>query len=293
LSKISHTSYVGRFAPTPSGELHFGSLVTAIASFLDAKSNNGLWLLRIDDVDTTRARQSSIDSIFKALAAHHLNFDQTPYYQSEHLGEYQQRLEKMLEQGLGFYCNCTRARLKPLNHQYDGHCISQPPVHQDHCAVRLTATPQAESINDLLQGEVVWQNPKNPHPVLKRRDNCFGYPLSMVIDDYNQGVTHIIRGRDLLDETPTQLHLQRILDLPRPVYGHVGTAIMNDGRKLSKQNKAPTLDLSVPEKNIRQALEWLNQVPPPSEITQPDELLHFAIDNWQLMACPTGDKLAP
>jgi len=293
LSKVSTPSYVGRFAPTPSGELHFGSLITAIASFLDAKANHGQWLLRIDDVDTTRARKASIDSILSALDVHQLTPDLPPYFQSDHYDEYQHQLELLLKNGLGFYCNCTRARLKPFSHQYDGHCIHHAPEHTDNCAIRLTPTSKKESLTDLLQGELTWEPPKNPHPILKRRDGCFGYPLSMVIDDHIQGVTHVIRGRDLLDETPTQLHIQRILGVASPTYAHIGTAVMNDGRKLSKQNKAPAINLESPCANIRLALAWLNQPAPPSPLNTPSELLAFAVTHWQLLACETGDKLAP
>lgn len=287
------TGYRGRFAPTPSGELHFGSLVAALASYLDAKANNGIWLVRIDDVDTTRARPEAITSILNCLASHGLHSDEPVYYQSHHYDTYTQALSGLVSADQAFYCNCTRARLKTLDHVYDGHCINKPPADTDNCAVRLLPDAPVLSLQDRLQGEQQWQQPRSPNPVLRRRDRCFGYPLSMVLDDQAQQITHVVRGLDLLGETAPQLHLQQLLGLATPSYAHIGTAVLSDGKKLSKQNHAPIIDRHCPMTNLHAALQWLNQPPVNPQLTTPEQLLAQATQQWQLARCPITTKVAP
>ncbi len=285
--------YRGRFAPTPSGELHFGSLVAALASFLDARANQGTWLVRIDDVDTTRARTDAITSILHCLRAHGMQSDEPVYYQSQHTDHYQKVLDQLLTNGLAFFCSCTRARLKTLDHQYDGHCLVHQPEDPTTCAVRLSPASTTSNIDDLIQGPQTFAAARSDHPVLKRRDGCFGYPLSMVIDDHRQRITHVVRGLDLLEETPIQLQLQSILGFAQPNYAHIGSAMLDDQRKLSKQNHAKPIDINTPEQNLRDALKWLNQPELPSGCSDIASILDQAVQNWRLDLCPVAAKLAP
>ena len=204
-----HNHYVGRFAPSPSGQLHFGSLVTAVASYLDAKSHNGKWLLRMEDIDEPRCIEGVDKDILTTLEAHGLYWDGDVIYQSQQHARYQAVLDDLLTQQKAYFCTCTRKQIKAMGGVYNGHCRTEP-VHSttQDCAVRLKVDTQLEAFDDVLMGKVMPSNSSTDliaeDVVLKRRDGLFSYNLVVILDDVFQQVNHVIRGCDLIDVTPLQ-----------------------------------------------------------------------------------------
>ncbi|MCX6593630.1 MAG: glutamyl-Q tRNA(Asp) synthetase [Acidobacteria bacterium] len=236
----------GRFAPSPTGPLHLGSLVAAVASFVDARSHGARWLVRIEDVDTPRTVPGAADSILRTLESYGLHWDGEVVYQSRRTALYEDALHRL---GLAaFSCACTR----------------QDPVC--HCADGLPAGRTARSV------KVRW--PDGESFVIKRADGLFAYQLAVVVDDAAQGVTDVVRGADLLDSTPRQIHLQRLLGYPAPRYLHVPLVTDEEGDKLSKQTRAPAIP-NGDEATLRTALQLLGHAPPPSA-----DLLEWAIAHW-------------
>lgn len=223
---------VGRFAPTPSGPLHFGSLVAAVASYIDARSRGGKWLVRMEDIDTPRVVPGSADDILRTLEAFGFEWDGPVLYQSTRIDAYQAALEQLKRGGFVYPCSCTRTTTEPCT------CTSG-----SRWRVHL---------------------PGDDFTVL-RADGIFAYQLAVVVDDAYQQITDVVRGADLLDSTPRQIHLQKLLGLPTPRYVHVPVVVNEKGEKLSKQTLAPPLDASdAPELLIR-ALRFLGQPFPPGK----------------------------
>jgi len=238
-----HNHYVGRFAPSPSGQLHFGSLVTAVASYLDAKSHNGKWLLRMEDIDEPRCIKGVDKDILTTLEAHGLYWDGDVIYQSQQHARYQAVLDDLLTQQKAYFCTCTRKQIKAMGGVYNGYCRTEP-VHSNtqDCAVRLKVDTQLEAFDDVLMGQVMPSTSSfdliAEDVVLKRRDGLFSYNLVVILDDVFQQVNHVIRGCDLIDVTPLQRAVYHTLGYSTPEYGHVPVAAVAPGRKLSKQNSA-------------------------------------------------------
>ncbi len=279
--------YVGRFAPSPTGTLHLGSLIAAVASYLDAKAVGGRWLLRIEDLDPPREVAGSAEAIIASLLAHGLHWDGEILWQSERTARYEAALAQLAGRGQVFHCNCSRARLAELGGRYDGHCRRRPPGAMDACAIRLIADDVTIAFEDALQGPQRQRMNRDVGDfVIRRRDGIFAYQLAVVVDDADQGITHIVRGADLLQSTARQIYLQGLLQLPSPQYAHIPLLANKLGQKLSKQNLAPPLDDRHPGGNLRAALAFLGQPAPPSDITQPGELLSWATQCWQLTAVP-------
>lgn len=257
----------GRFAPSPTGELHFGSLVAALASWLQARHAGGRWLLRIDDLDPPREAPGATKAILAALAALGLAADAPVLYQSRRAAAYAVALTQLREAGHAFPCWCTRGDLtagRRVHHQLhrDGHCLAparrgRPPTW------RLRAPDIAIEFDDGLQGRQR-QNVRSDVGdfVLRRADGVWGYHLACVVDDAFQGVTEVVRGCDLIDSTPRQILLQRLLGLPTPAYLHLPLALDAAGRKLAKSTAAPAIDNGAPLAALRRALAFLGQPQP-------------------------------
>jgi glutamyl-Q tRNA(Asp) synthetase len=294
------SSYRGRFAPSPTGRLHFGSLVAALASYLDAKSNDGTWLVRMENLDPPREEVGADTSILRSLEAHHLYWDESVLYQSDRLSAYEDTLNQ-LTQHL-FFCTCTRNRVIALNHRYDGKCrsVSNKPPNQSS-AVRLRidqlnqeALNKCEDFNDLLLGPQSFPLEKIGDFIIRRKDTLFAYQLAVAIDDHFQGITHIIRGFDLLDSTSRQRYILSLLDYALPKYGHTPLALGLDGDKLSKQTRAEPINNQKAFHNLWAALTFLGH-PPQSDLAESDcdDLLKWAIQHWEINNVPKHSSIAP
>lgn len=281
-------SYVGRFAPSPSGSLHFGSLVAALASYLDAKAHKGKWLLRIDDLDPPREQPGAADDIQRCLVAHGLRWDGDVCYQSQRHSAYDDVLTQ-LEDRL-YRCTCNRKRLLSLSDGYDGHCFQSPPDTQNTpFSLRLhRANDSLDCFEDRLQGEQKSLLKANDDTVLKRKDGFYSYQLAVVVDDLFQGVTHIVRGADLLPTSARQNDFYRELGALPPAYLHVPVVLGEGENKLSKQNHAPPLSPEKASDNIWHALQFLGLNPPRTSLTSPidllssvDSLLQWGVEHWK------------
>ncbi|WP_370592139.1 tRNA glutamyl-Q(34) synthetase GluQRS [Reinekea sp. G2M2-21] len=285
------TTYRGRFAPTPSGPLHFGSLFAAVVSFLDARAAEGHWLVRIEDIDPPREQPGAATSILSTLEKHGLFWDESVTYQSQNSERYQSYLTKLTELERLFWCTCSRKDL--AGHKlYPGHCRHRlQPVANS--AIRLRIDRDDDRFNDLFQG-MQHSRPRDElgDVILRRRDNLFAYQLAVVCDDIEQNVTHVIRGIDLLESTYWQRELYRVLNAQPPTYGHFAV-IHSTGseQKLSKQNLAPAVDDTQPQQNLQQVFRLLNIH---VERDAPEAMLQQAIKQWrrpilidkQILHCP-------
>ena len=295
---MKNTLYRGRFAPSPSGHLHFGSLVTALASFLDAKSyldpqgNSGVWLVRIDDIDPPREQVGASTAILKSLEAYGLHWDEKVLYQSTQTPYYREILAHLHQQQLSYYCSCTRAAIKATNGIYQGTCrIKNHPA--EHNATRLINTQGIFQFNDIIQDHVTCDKALAEEDfIIHRKDGLFAYQLAVVADDIYQKITHVIRGCDLLEPTSRQLSLFKTLNTPPPCYGHVPLAITSKGYKLSKQNKAPEINVNHPQPTLISALIFLKQQPPETLIhATVDEIITWAIQHWSREKIPSIQEI--
>jgi len=277
------SSYRGRFAPSPSGLLHFGSLVTALASYLDAKHHSGTWLVRIEDIDPPREQQGAAAEILKTLEAYGMFWDEDVLYQSQQTTLYCDVLSYLAKQKLSYHCNCTRADIKALGGIYQGHC-KHLAVSKKHSAIRLRNSNAVYQYHDIIQGDVHCDQALAAEDfTIFRKDGLFAYQLAVVIDDIYQGISHIIRGCDLLEPTARQLSFFQIMDAQRPQYGHVPLVVTKQGYKLSKQNKALAIDIKNPQKSLIKALDFLSQSPPPELVTSSvDNIIQWAIKHWSI-----------
>jgi glutamyl-Q tRNA(Asp) synthetase len=284
---MPQSDYIGRFAPSPSGELHFGSLIAALGSYLQARANNGIWRVRIEDIDPPREVPGAADTILHQLEHYGLTWDGDVLWQSQRHDAYREHLAWLHAQGLSYYCTCTRARIQSAGGVYDGHCR-----HLNHgaenAAVRLLQHSPVTHFNDLLLGEIhADKRLANEDFIIHRRDGLFAYNLAVVVDDHFQGVTEIVRGADLIEPTVRQISLYNVFGWDVPDYIHLPLALNAQGNKLSKQNHAPALPNGDPRPVLIDALRFLNQ-----NVTSEwldlrlDELLKTAIDNWVLSAVP-------
>ncbi len=291
--------YRGRFAPSPTGPLHFGSLVAAVAGYLEAKKAGGDWLLRIDDLDRFRIQPGAERLILETLEAYQLHWDGEIYYQSRQLDSYQQVFEQLLAQDSLFYCECSRNHLKRTAPKgrygpiYPGYCREKKRFPADRpLAVRVRVDDQAICFEDQLLG---LQQQNLQHEVgdfiIRRADGLFAYQFAVVIDDYLQQISHIVRGCDLLDSTARQIYLQRMLGYPRPDYLHLPLATDPQQVKLSKQTGAPALTAPADPGVLLSVLDFLGQEPP-AELADAalEDIWRWALAHWDSSTIPRREK---
>jgi glutamyl-Q tRNA(Asp) synthetase len=274
-------AYRGRFAPSPTGELHFGSLVAALASWLRARRQGGTWLVRVEDIDPPREVPGSARSILAALEQLDLVADAPPLYQSRRGDAHAAALARLRDAGHAFACWCSRAELEAAGTVHrDGRCIA--PARDDRAPAWRLRVPDLDiAFEDALQGPQR-ENVRGAVGdfVLKRADGLWSYQLACVVDDAFQGITEVVRGADLLDSTPRQILLQRLLGLPTPAYLHLPLAVDDAGRKLSKSTDAPPVDTRHPRATIAAALQFLGQ--PVPDAPDATGMLHAAARAFDL-----------
>lgn len=286
----NQSAYIGRFAPSPSGSLHFGSLIAALGSYLQARHQCGQWLVRIEDIDPPREVAGAADDILRTLEAHHLHWDQSVFWQSQCYQRYEQTLSKLSEQQLTYACHCTRAQIKQRGALYDGHC-RELALSSKGNAIRFRQDHSVVEFYDILQGKVCNQQPTQD-VVLKRKDGLYAYNLAMVSDDIAQGVTEVVRGADLLQPTFGQIALYRALEQPEPVYFHLPVAVSKPGFKLSKQNHASPIDSRKAATNLFEALHFLGQQPPKDmQHCSVEEVLDWGIAHWNMAHLPQSREI--
>lgn len=282
--------YRGRFAPTPSGPLHLGSLFTALASWLAARQVGGAWHLRIDDLDRPRCIAGAEDIILRQLEAHGLHWDGAAVRQTEHIAQYQAALHALERQGQLYACTCTRAVLAttalpgPDGPIYPGTCRSHMPVADKPAALRLRVPDGVLQWQDGIQGRIRRAMPAEAGDfVLRRADGQIGYHLACALDEHRMGITEVLRGADLLGATVQQLTLFKALDLTPPDYAHVPVLLESDGRKLSKQNGAAALatDRAAVSRQLLFCLAAM-RLKPPHGLTESsaESILYWALQHW-------------
>ncbi|MGL1956496.1 MAG: tRNA glutamyl-Q(34) synthetase GluQRS [Colwellia sp.] len=290
--------YRGRFAPSPSGFLHFGSLVAALASYLDAKAfisangKQGKWLVRIEDIDPPRELSGASTAILTTLDAFGLHWDETELYQSQQSKHYTEVLNHLRQQSLSYYCQCTRADIKAMGGIYQGHCRHVNKLANNN-AIRLINQQGIYHFHDLFQGKVNCDKALAKEDfIIHRKDGLFAYQLAVVVDDISQNISHVIRGCDLLEPTARQLTFFNTLKKPVPQYGHVPLAVTPEGYKLSKQNKAPAIDNNKPQPALIAALIFLGQKPPRELISSTvEEVIQWSVKNWHRGNVPTTTQV--
>lgn len=286
----------GRFAPSPTGPLHFGSLVAAVGSYLDARAGGGEWLLRIEDIDAPRNVPGAEASILRTLEALGFAWDGVPLYQSTRLDRYREVLDALCRQGDAYPCACSRREVADSRpgpsvdggRIYPGTCRAGLPPGRTARAWRLRVPDAAVGFVDRVQGEVVQNLEREVGDfVLLRADGQFAYQLAVVVDDADAGITDVVRGADLIDSTPRQILLQKRLGAATPRYAHLPVATNAAGEKLSKQTLAPAVDASGGVPLLARALRFLGQaVPAEVDRMPPSEFWPWAIAHWRLDAVP-------
>jgi glutamyl-Q tRNA(Asp) synthetase len=283
--------YRGRFAPSPTGQLHFGSLVAAVASYLAARSANGEWLLRIEDVDRAREVPGSADHILHTLSDFGFEWTGSILRQSTRTDAYESALMDLERAGLTYPCSCSRKTIAAASSdvlatgeesRYPGWCRQGMLEPEATCAIRLKVEPNPIGFDDEIQGRVLSDvSLECGDFVLKRRDGLFAYQLAVVVDDAEQRVTHVVRGADLLGSTARQILLQQCLGAPTPRYAHVPLATDQDGVKLSKSAGAGAVDATQPVEELWRCLDFLRQSPPEElRSAELEALWGWAIDHW-------------
>jgi len=286
--------YRGRFAPSPTGLLHFGSLIAATGSYLQAKSLQGDWLVRMEDLDPPREMPGAADAILRSLEAFGFEWDESVVYQSRRSDYYEAALTELARLGLSYPCGCSRRELRE-HAVYPGICRNGLPTGKAPRATRLHLQGGPIVFEDGLRG-LVAQNIVDEVGdfVIKRADDFYAYQLAVVVDDADQRITEVVRGSDLLAVTTRQIYLQQVLGLPTPNYAHLPIAVNARGEKLSKQTFAKPLQDNRPAGQFWQALVFLGQQPPANlRRASLKEIWQWALANWQLSAVPTRAMCAP
>ncbi len=295
--------YVGRFAPSPSGPLHFGSLIAAVASYLDAHANQGDWLIRIDDLDPPREQAGAAQNIIHTLNGWGLHSDRDIVYQSTRGDLYQQSLSQLLDQQQAYPCACSRKTLretaKPASDGtfiYPGTCRNGPiGTHSNNqvLAIRLLTQDQIIAYTDQIQGRQ--QQNIGQHVgdfILRRADQLWAYQLAVVIDDWQQGITHSVRGADLMPSTIRQIYLQQRLGAPTPHYAHLPIALNTQHGKLSKQTFAPAIPEQFDAAMANRVLGFLGQPTVPKDhARKPETFWQQASKRWTIGTIPRRDQI--
>jgi len=282
---------IGRFAPSPTGSLHFGSLVSAVGSFLEARHNGGDWLLRIEDIDPPREVAGSASSIINDLRCLGMEPDEPILYQSSRLDAYQQAIDRLLEAGLAYHCGCSRKDLPPSG-IYPGTCRNGIPAGRIPRAIRFRVDRDFCEFNDKIQGRIC-ESPADISGdfVIRRADGLFAYQLAVVIDDDFQGITQVVRGTDLLDSTSRQICLQKALGFITPGYMHLPVVLSTDGRKLGKRLETDPVRRRDPADAVALALAFLGQNPPSG--LSLDTLWNWAVEHWNSDLVPRRRAILP
>jgi glutamyl-Q tRNA(Asp) synthetase len=278
------SNYIGRFAPSPSGPLHFGSLVAAVASFMDARKNKGAWLLRIEDLDPPRESPSAPAEIIEQLVAHHLQWDGDIIYQSHRHKAYSTALDHLLHSGLAYPCDCSRKQVPAV---YPGTCRNKPAEEvQQPYAYRLRTDTRIIRMEDHLLGPQQWKFGEEVGDfIIRRKDGLFAYQLAVVVDDAFQHITHIVRGADLLTSTPRQIYLAESLNLPVPHFMHIPVVLDAAGDKLSKQTRATPVSNHDAMANLKRSLGFLGQKIPDTPVDI-GSLVKEASASWDVRSIP-------
>ena len=294
-----NSNYRGRFAPSPTGPLHFGSLVAAVASYLEARHRGGEWLVRIEDLDPPRVVAGATDDILRTLEACGMHWDGAVIYQSARHDAYHAALHRLRERGVVYPCACTRREIADSalagveGPVYPGTCRNGIAEGRTARAQRIDTRGARVVFEDTLQGKV-GRNLETEIGdfVLYRADQVFAYQLAVVVDDAEQGISDVVRGADLLDSTPRQIYLQQLLELPPLRYTHIATAVDTAGEKLSKQTLAAAIDAERPLPELIRALHFLGQDPPCNPATASmRELWQWAISEWRIERVPRVRQL--
>jgi len=284
--------YRGRFAPSPTGDLHFGSLVAAVGSFLQARVNSGQWLLRVEDLDPPREVPGSAVRIIDDLARFGMEPDEPVLYQSERTDLYQQCINRLLAVDKAYWCGCSRSEM-PAGGIYPGTCSNGLPVDKQPRAIRLRVDQRELGFADRVQGMVSQDLTKEVGDfIIRRADGLIAYQLAVVLDDDQQRITEVVRGADLLDSTHRQIYLQQLLGLPAPVYAHLPLVVDPRGKKLSKRVQSDPVDPADPLPALLASMRFLGH-DAPAEISCRDTFWRWAIDNWRLDQVPAGSASGP
>lgn len=285
--------YRGRFAPSPSGPLHFGSLVAAVASYADARRHRGEWLVRIEDVDQTRCQPDAERQILGALTAFGMRWDRPPVRQSERGDRYRAALDRLVGTGQAYRCGCSRrliaamARVGSEGPIYPGTCRNHPPPAGQTAAWRVKVDDAPIAFRDRIVGEVQQRlDTEIGDFVVRRVDGFAAYQLAVVVDDHAQGITDVVRGADLLWSTPRQIWLQRLLGYATPRYAHIPLVYGEDGHKLSKRDAAHPMDAADPVPGLLAAWRHLGQTPPAMPVGGSDAFWDWAIPRWDSARIP-------
>ena len=284
--------YRGRFAPSPTGPLHFGSLVAAVGSFLEARTRGGEWLLRMEDLDPPRVAAGAARDILRTLTACGLDWDGPVAYQSGRGAAYHSALHRLRGLGLVYPCACSRREIADSaiagseGPVYPGTCRGGIATGKSTRALRLDTRGASVAFDDALQGRIECGLERESGDfILYRADGVYAYQLAVVVDDAEQGITDIVRGADLLASTPRQIYIQKLLGLPRPDYTHLPVAVNERGEKLSKQTQALPVDAARPLPALVAALSFLGQSPP-RDLETVSDVWTWAIRNWNLSRVP-------
>ncbi len=288
--------YVGRFAPSPTGPMHFGSLLAAVASYLQARKNAGKWLVRVEDIDPPREQSGATDMIIEALEQYGFEWDNGITYQSSSGGAHDAAIRQLLAAGHAYRCGCSRRDLRdaesgPLGTIYPGTCRNGCDAAET--AIRVRTDDKAIIFEDGLQGtQSQCLESESGDFIIERRDGLVAYQLAVVVDDHEQGITEIVRGIDLMDSTPRQIWLQQLLGYSTPSYLHIPVATFPNGQKLSKNTAAPALPLDQPGPTIVAALHALGQQPALGlETATLAEIWSWALRHWDIEAISSKTQI--
>ncbi len=293
------STYRGRFAPSPTGPLHFGSLIAAVGSYLEARRRGGEWLLRMEDLDEPREVPGAADAILQALEAYGFEWDGEVRFQSRRSAAYGEALERLERKGAVFPCACTRREISDSAPSlasetiYPGTCREGLPPGRRARAVRMRVDDAVIAFDDALQGRVEQNLAREVGDfIVRRADGLFAYQLAVVVDDAEQSITDVVRGADLLASTPRQILLQRLLGYLTPRYMHLPVAVNRNGEKLGKQTLAAPLGITDAAVQLWRALRFLGQEPP-ADIAAGGiaEIWGWALANWSTESIPRRGSL--
>ena len=287
------TKYRGRFAPSPSGPLHFGSLVAALGSYLDARSNCGDWLLRMEDIDPPREKPGAADSILSTLELLGFEWDGQVLYQSSRIDAYRDAANYLVSHGLAYPCSCSRREIDefgspgPQGVIYPGTCRGGHDTTRNPKTLRILTGSVEIGFHDLIHGRFRQSLEQDVGDfIIRRADSLYAYQLAVVVDDAFQGITRIVRGSDLLFSTPRQIFLQQLLGLPQPEYSHLPLVMDENGKKLSKLSLAWPVDTDNPLQGLLRAARFLGQTPVEEIPSNLAEFWEWAIPSWNTATIP-------